>query len=33
MTFVKTMSFFQAGYDSPYMPVNRRNEIWLIKKD
>ena len=30
--FRKDMFFF-AGYDSPFKPLNRHNEIWYIKKD
>lgn len=31
-TFRKDVFFF-AGYDSPFRPINRHNEIWYIKKD
>ena len=31
-TFRKDV-FFSAGYDNPFKPLNRHNEIWYIKKD
>lgn len=31
-TFRKDV-FFTAGYDSPFKPLNRHNEIWYLKKD
>ena len=31
-TFRKDV-FFYAGYDSPFKPLNRHNEIWYIRKD
>lgn len=31
-TFRKDV-FFYAGYDSPFKPENRHNEIWFLRKD
>ena len=31
-TFRKDVFFF-AGYDSPFRPFNRHNEIWFLRKD
>jgi len=31
-TFRKDVFFF-AGYDSPFKPFNRHNEIWYLRKD
>ena len=31
-SFVNTDFYFTAGYDSPYKMVNRRNEVWLLKR-
>lgn len=31
-TFRKDV-FFTAGYDSPFKPINRHNEIWYLRKD
>ena len=28
-----TSSYFTAGYDSPFEPLNRHNEIWFIAKN
>lgn len=25
--------FYTAGYDSPFKLTNRRNEVWLLKKE
>jgi hypothetical protein len=27
-----TINFSTAGYDAPFKPFSRRNEVWLIKK-
>lgn len=25
--------FYAAGYDSPFKLVNRKNEVWVLKKE
>ena len=29
----KEAPYYRVGYDSPFKLVNRRNEVWLIKKE
>ncbi len=30
--YVEAFYYF-CGYDSPMKPINRRNEVWLLKKE
>ena len=32
-TGVDFENYYVAGYQSPFKPIGRRNEIWFIKKE